>query len=188
MKKIMMTLAAVAVAATMNAQIYVGGEVGFETTSVDGNSTSSLTLMPEIGYNLDENLSVGISFGYGEDSKDVADVDAQGNAITVTQKNKRFIINPYARYTFMKLDKVNLFIDGGLSYAHYDNAGAKNNQFGIGVRPGVAVNLNYKLSFVAHFGWLGYKNSKDDYEGAKAANTFGFDLNSKVSFGMYYNF
>ena len=191
MKKIMMTLAAVCVAATMNAQVYVGGEIGFETTSQDGVSNSSLTLMPEIGYNLDENWAVGISFGFGQVSRDVTTTVTNGQnttTVTATQKDKRFIINPYARYTFLKLDKVNVFIDGGLSYAHYDNAGSKNNQFGIGVRPGVAVNLNDKLSFVSHFGWLGYKNSKDDYEGAKAANTFGFDLNSKVSFGMYYNF
>ena len=188
MKKIMMTLAAVAVAATMNAQVYVGGELGFETTSQDGVSNTSLTLMPEIGYNLDENWAVGISFGYGQISNENKVVDALGNEATVTVKNKRFIINPYARYTFLKLDKVNVFVDGGLSYAHYDNAGSKNNQFAIGVRPGVAINLNDKLSFVSHFGWLGYKNSKDDYDGAKAANTFGFDVNSKVSFGMYYNF
>ena len=175
----------------MNAQVYVGGEIGFETTSQDGVSNSSLTLMPEIGYNLDENWAVGISFGFGQVSRDVTTTVTNGQnttTVTATQKDKRFIINPYARYTFLKLDKVNVFIDGGLSYAHYDNAGSKNNQFGIGVRPGVAVNLNDKLSFVSHFGWLGYKNSKDDYEGAKAANTFGFDLNSKVSFGMYYNF
>lgn len=110
------------------------------------------------------------------------------NAEVRTKKNKKFVINPYLRYTFLKLDKVNVFVDGGLEYVHSDKAGAKNNSFGIGVRPGVAVNLNDKLSFVTHFGWLGYKNSKDDKENAKAANTFGLNLSSKVSFGIYYNF
>ena len=187
MKKIMMTLAAVCVAATMNAQVYVGGSLGFETTSQDGNSNSSLTLMPEAGYALDDNLAVGIAFGYNETSKDVEEGE-EGHKVTVSQKNKKFVINPYLRYTFLKLDKVNVFVDGGLEYVHSDKAGAKNNSFGIGVRPGVAVNLNDKLSFVTHFGWLGYKNSKDDHEGAKAANTFGLNLSSKVSFGVYYNF
>ena len=183
MKKIMMTLAAVAVAATMNAQVYVGGSLGFETTSHDGNTNTSFKLLPEIGYNLDDNWAVGIAFGYSE-NKDTEEV---GN-VEVSVKNKKFIINPYARYTFAKFDKVNVFVDGGLEYAHYDNHGSKNNSFGIGVRPGVAVNLNDKLSFVSHIGWLGYKNSKDDYDGAKAANTFGIDLSSNVSFGLYYNF
>ena len=183
MKKIMMTLAAIAVAATMNAQVYVGGSLGFETSSHDGNTNSSLTLLPEIGYNLDENLAVGIAFGYGQTKNTV-----EQNNIEVSVTNKKFIINPYARYTFVKFDKVNVFVDGGLEYAHYDNGGSKSNTFGIGVRPGVAVNLNDKLSFVSHFGWLGYKNEKPDYDGAKATNTFGFNLSSAVSFGMYYNF
>ena len=183
MKKIMMTLAAIAVAATMNAQVYVGGSLGFNTSSHDGNTNSSVTLLPEIGYNLDENLAVGIAFGYGQTKNTV-----EQNNVEVSVTNKKFIINPYARYTFVKFDKVNVFVDGGLEYVHKDNAGSKNNTFGIGVRPGVAVNLNDKLSFVSHFGWLGYSNSKDDYDGAKATNTFGFELNSAVSFGMYYNF
>ena len=183
-----MTLFVAAMAMTVNAQVYLGGSVGVGSVKFGHNDAeTTYKFMPEIGYNLDENWAVGLSFGFGQDKREVTE-EVGGIEVTATVKDKRFIINPYVRYTFVKLDKVNVFVDGGLSYAHYDNAGAKNNQFGIGVRPGVAVNLNDKLSFVTHFGWLGYKNSKDDYEGAKAANTFGFDLNSKVSFGMYYNF
>lgn len=180
-----MTLAAFAVAATMNAQVYVGGGLGFETSSQDGNSTTAFKFLPEIGYNLDENWAVGIVFGYSQTELN-DDVDDEGKVQKV--KNKKFQISPYARYTFLKLDKVNVFIDGGLDYIHADNGGSKNNTFAIGVKPGVAVNLNDKLSFVSHFGWLGYKNSKDDYEGAKAVNTFGLNLDSNVSFGLYYNF
>ena len=184
MKKIMMTLAAVCVAATMSAQVYVGGGVGFQTTSQDGNSETFFKLVPEIGYNLDENWAVGIAVGYGEHKTTLK----SGNLKT-TAKVKAFEIAPYARYTFAKFDKVNLFVDGTVDYLHTDNAGDKNNTFSIGLKPGVAVNLNDKLSFVAHAGFLGYQNSKDDYEGAKAANTFGFDLDgSNLSFGVYYNF
>ena len=183
MKKIMMTLAAVAVAATMNAQAYIGGSLGFSTTSQGDDTKTSFTILPEIGYSLDDNWAVGIVFGYGQ-TKNSTEV----NNVSVSTTNKVFTINPYARYTFAKFDKVNLFVDGGIDYTHSDNAGAKNNTFGIGVQPGVAVNLNDKLSFVSHIGWLGYENSKDDYDGAKAANTFGLNLHSSVSFGLYYNF
>lgn len=183
MKKIMMTLAAVCVAATMNAQVYVGGSLGFESTSHDGNTNSELTLMPEIGYALDDNLAVGIAFGYAQDKSTV-----KQNNVEVSVTDKKFKINPYLRYTFLNLDKVNVFVDGGLEYVHTDSEGYKTNTFGVGVRPGVAVNLNDKLSFVSHFGWLGYKNSKADEDGAKAYNTFGFNVSSAVSFGLYYNF
>ena len=179
MKKIMMTLAAVCVAATMNAQVYLGGGLGVATSSYDGNSTTVWSILPEIGYNLDENWAVGMTVGYGESTVKVSGVK---------EKVKTFQISPYARYTFVKFDKVNLFVDGGVAYKHENYAGTKTNTFGVGLKPGVAVNLNDKLSFVAHVGFLGYENEKvkgDD----KSTNTFGFNLNgNSLSFGVYYNF
>ena len=176
MKKIFMTLAAVCVAATMNAQGYIGGGIGLQSTSHDGNTTTAIKLMPEIGYNLNDSWALGIALGYSEVKND-------------DDKDKIFTVNPYARYTFAKFDKVNLFVDGGLDYTHSDYAGAKANAFSVGLKPGVAVNLNDKLSFVAHAGFLGWSTSKEDHDGAKAYNTFGFDLDgSDLSFGFYYNF
>jgi len=184
MKKIFAVALVAMMTMTVNAQVYVGGGVGFQTTSQDGNSETFFKLVPEIGYNLDENWAVGIAVGYGEHKTTLK----SGNLKT-TAKVKAFEIAPYARYTFAKFDKVNLFVDGTVDYLHTDNAGDKNNTFSIGLKPGVTVNLNDKLSFVAHAGFLGYQNSKDDYEGAKAANTFGFDLDgSNLSFGVCYNF
>ena len=184
MKKIFAVALVAMMTMTVNAQVYVGGGVGFQTTSQDGNSETFFKLVPEIGYNLDENWAVGIAVGYGEHKTTLK----SGNLKT-TANVKAFEIAPYARYTFAKFDKVNLFVDGTVDYLHTDNAGDKNNTFSIGLKPGVVVNLNDKLSFVAHAGFLGYQNSKDDYEGAKAANTFGFDLDgSNLSFGVYYNF
>ena len=185
MKKIFMTLAAVCVAATMNAQVYVGGGLGLASTSQDGNTNTKLKLMPEIGYNINDSWAIGVAFGYAENEQKVK----AGN-LTVSAKDKVFQINPYARYTFAKFDKVNLFLDGGLDYIHEDPAaGNKVNTFGLGIKPGIAVNLNDKLSFVAHAGFLGWQSEKEDVDGAKAANTFGFDLDgSNLSFGVYYNF
>lgn len=183
MKKIMMTLAAVCVAATMNAQVYLGGGLGVATSSYDGNSTTVWSILPEIGYNLDENWAVGMTVGYGESIDKV-----KVSGVTVKEKVKTFQISPYVRYTFVKFDKVNLFVDGSVGYKHENYAGTKTNTFAVGLKPGVAVNLNDKLSFVAHAGFLGYENEKvkgDD----NSTNTFGFNLNgNSLSFGVYYNF
>jgi hypothetical protein len=179
MKKIMMTLAAVAVAATMNAQVYLGGSIGFESTSSDGNSETFFSIMPEIGYNLNEDWAVGIVLGYGESRDKVKK--------TTVDKIKSFTINPYARYTFAKFDKVNLFVDGGVSYTNIKENDIKTNVFSVGLKPGVAVNLNEKLSFVAHAGFLGYTNSKTDDEKAINNVALGIDASS-LSFGVFYNF
>lgn len=185
MKKIFMTLAAVCVAATMNAQVYVGGGLGLASTSQDGNTNTKLKLMPEIGYNINDSWAIGVAFGYAED-----EYSTKVATKTVSVKDKLFQISPYARYTFAKFDKVNLFLDGGFDYIHEDPAaGNKVNTFGLGIKPGIAVNLNKNLSFVAHAGFLGWQSEKEDVDGAKAANTFGFNLDgSDLSFGVYYNF
>ena len=108
MKKIMMTLAAIAVAATMNAQMYVGGSLAFTSSKNDtegAKATTEFSIKPEVGYNLDENLAVGLALGFT--SEKAGDADAMTT----------FEIAPYARYTFAKLDKVNFFVDGEVSYA-----------------------------------------------------------------------
>ena len=175
MKKMMMTLVAIAMATTMNAQVYVGGGLGFTVKSYDGESTTTWSILPEIGYNINDKWAVGTVIGYGESGKD-------------DHKTKRFEVSPYVRYTAVKLNQVNVFLDGGVGYAHNDVMGAKSNEFSVGIKPGVAVNLNDKLSFVTHFGFLGYQYEKAD--GAdKGQNTFGFNLNgNSLTFGLYYNF
>lgn len=176
MKKIMMTIAAAFVATAMNAQGYIGGSVGFASESYDGNSTTVWSIMPEVGYNISENIAIGAVLGYGEAGKDEAKV-------------KKFSVAPYARFTVAKLEKINVFIDGGVGYTNTKVAGVKTNEFEVGLKPGVAVNLNDKLSFVTHFGFLGFNTSKPDYDGAKATNTFGFNLDgNNLTFGLYYNF
>ena len=178
MKKIMMTLAAIAVAATMNAQMYVGGTLGFTSEKADfdgAKATTNFTIKPEIGYNLDENLAVGLALGFTSDKA--------GDADAVTT----FEIAPYARYTFAKLDKVNFFVDGEVSYATKKDT---YNKFGIHIKPGVAVNVNDKISFVAKLGTdgLGWTNTNDKIHDYKT-NKFGLDLSTLgLEFGMYYNF
>ena len=183
MKKIFAIALVAMMTMTANAQVYVGGGVGLLTSSYDGNSATYFSILPEIGYNINEDWAVGIAVGYGEAK---SKVNVAG--VKVTEKVKTFQIAPYARYTFAKFDKVNLFVDGSVGYKHENFAGVKTNTFAVGFKPGVAVNLNDKLSFVAHVGFLGYQNDKvkgDD----KSTNTFGLNLDgSNLSFGVYYNF
>lgn len=57
-----------------------------------------------------------------------------------------------------------------------------------GLRPGVALNLNKKLSFVTHVGFFGYKSAKDKDTKAKV-NSWEAGLDgTDITFGLYYNF
>jgi hypothetical protein len=176
MKKILMTLVAVAMATTMNAQWYVGGTVGYNYTKDKNTDVKSNTFVitPELGYNLNEKWAVGMKIGYAYNKVDDA-------------KSNEFVVNPYARYTFVKLDKVNFFVDGGFEYNYVKVEDDSANGFGISFKPGVAVNLNEKVSFVAHVGNVGWSSAKA--KNAKSVQSVDLGLNlTSVDFGLYYNF
>ena len=180
MKKFLMTIVAACAAVSMNAQVYLGGGLNLSSQSYDGNSSTIISVTPEVGYVLDENTAIGIGLGFGTSGKD----DAKVNTLKV---------NPYYRYTFLKAEKVNLFVDGSFTFENVKGDGVndkdyKRNAWSIGVRPGVAVALNNQLSFVSTMGLLGYKSSKVD--GDKAHSTLGLmDFNTLgLTFGLYYNF
>ena len=171
-----MTLVAVAMATTMNAQWYVGGTVGYNYTKDKNTDVKSNTFVitPELGYNLNEKWAVGMKIGYAYNKVDDA-------------KSNEFVVNPYARYTFVKLDKVNFFVDGGFEYNYVKVEDDSANGFGISFKPGVAVNLNEKVSFVAHVGNFGWSSAKA--KNAKSVQSVDLGLNlASVDFGLYYNF
>ena len=171
-----MTLVAVAMATTMNAQWYVGGTVGYNYTKDKNTDVKSNTFVitPELGYNLNEKWAVGMKIGYAYNKVDDA-------------KSNEFVVNPYARYTFVKLDKVNFFVDGGFEYNYVKVEDDSANGFGISFKPGVAVNLNEKVSFVAHVGNFGWASAKA--KNAKSVQSVDLGLNlTSVDFGLYFNF
>lgn len=186
MKKILTTLAAAFVAVSMSAQVYVGGTLGFQSKDVNGGgkkeSATTFTINPEVGYSFDDAWGVGLSLGY-------TTTNLSGN-YKLSDNVSEFTFQPYVRYTFAHLDKVNFFADGVVAASIYDNGSDKLNSWGIGVQPGVAVNLNDNVSFVAKLGKIGYSSSKWDVDGAKALGQFDFSLNSlaALNFGLYFNF
>ena len=75
------------------------------------------------------------------------------------------------------------------NHAHQGPHAASINEWEAGLRPGLAVNLSPKVSFVTHVGFVGWKSAKYDVSGAKANNVWGASLNGNdITFGVYYNF
>ena len=197
MKKIFMTLAAVAVAATMNAQVYLGGAfgLGFQNKLIDKDGKDatgvSFAIKPEIGYNLNEKSSVGIVLGLGitNNGNEMTNYDERLKGLKADKTALQFEVAPYFRYKFVQFDKVDLFFDVmvGLTYTKYDEW--NNTTFGVGVRPGIAYTPTDKISLVAKLGnGLFFQSSKNKDQ--DAVSRFGLDANTlgALEFGMYYNF
>ena len=175
MKKILMTMvAALGLAISANAQVYVGG--GFSVKGNDNGQTTYTTykFLPEVGYNLNDNWAAGVAFGWSGATKG---------------GDKTIAVNPYARFTPIHTKFINLFVDGGFGYAHgYGNKERDLDIWSVGLRPGVAVNLSERLSFVSHVGFLGWSQHKVSGATNKTSE-YGLNLDGNdISFSLYYNF
>lgn len=180
MKKLFTLVAAalMGVCTTLASDFYIGGSLG-----VLHNSTSDVTtasILPEVGFNCADNWAIGTSIGYSY----------AGNK---SMGNHSFVLDPYVRYTFFKSGIVSIFADGGIDFSagrttYKEGHGKGSVTLGIGIKPGIAVNLSKQFSIVAHCGLLGYTYGND---AAKAGGRFtggGLDLSNALSFGLYYNF
>ena len=203
MKKIMMTLAAIAVAATMNAQAYIGGALGlgFENKLIKADGSGDATgvtfaIKPEIGYNLSEKTAVGIVLGFGvtnntNEMKSLSPTFANQlpDGVKFDKSATQFEIAPYFRYKFVQFDKVDLFIDAQVGFTYTKLDEWNNTTFAIGVRPGIAYTPTEKISLVAKLGnGLFFQSSKNKDEDARSK--FGLEGNTlgALEFGLYYNF
>ena len=186
MKKLFLTFAFAVVTIAASAQVYLGGEGSFWRNPNDNHTQFSLR--PEIGYKLDSDWSLGMQVGYQYDYLKGIDVHTVNVA-------------PYARYTFAKLGPVKFFADGGFAFfsSTADASGShdpKDSTWQVGITPGLSVDLNKRISFISHFGFLGYRDS--DYKNGGGSvfegnvlgeDGFGFRLDaSTLQFGFVYNF
>lgn len=184
------------VAAGVSAQevgkIWIGGSIAaYSAENKYGGAKSSgfnFNLMPEIGYTMTENIGLGINLGYGQEKIQTA-TSADGILGVGGETNlQKFTIAPFVRYTYLKSDMVGLFVDGtiGYTYGKDKDSDEKLNQYEIGFRPGVALNVSNKVAFTAKFGFLGYQHSKfDDGSGDEKNNKYGLDLDlSNVRLGV----
>lgn len=170
MKKLMMIAAMMIAAISVNAQVYVGGSLGFSSVKPEGgDSQTAFNINPEIGYGLSDNLAVGavLGFDYAKDSYTA------------------FEISPYVRYKAIQWDNVNIFFDGAIDFTSYKPDGGESaTAWGVGIKPGVEFKASDHISFVAHMGFLGY----EDTHKINNKKTFGLNLHNDVTFGVYYNF
>ena len=170
MKKIILMAAMAVATMTANAQVWMGGSLGYGFDKNNGFKTNTINVAPEIGYTLSDNWDIAIALDYAVSFGDGTTVNTFG-------------VNPYARYTFVKLDMVSFFVDGGFNVAAVKPSGSDaTTTWGIALRPGLALKVSDKVSLVSHIGGLGYQHSKN-------RNQFGLNVdNSAIDFGMYFSF
>lgn len=188
MKKVLLGLL-VAFAISLSAQIengkiLIGGEVGFSSSSqssvapvaVDIRKSMSLTILPQVGYAISENLAFGLGIGYQYDKNtEIDDLTGAGKTFDNVDKQGMFIISPFARYYQSTGEKSFAFAEFALPLGFGSSNGTKLNTamdnvedanlrslsaFGINLSFGFNYFLNDKCALEAKWVALNYNSTK----------------------------
>ena len=197
MKKIFMMAVMAVAALSANAQVWIGGEVGFTSSHTNTNvagfgvcdKAKEFVLQPEVGYSLNDKFDVAIKLGYAYASeKELSKAGKEYDNVNT------WTINPYVRYKFVKAGNFFAFVDGGIAYATAHAQGVKKNAntFGVNITPGIAYSVSNKVTLVSHLGEGLYYNHtwKGTDEGKEVGfhqNNVGFRLFNGITFGAYVN-
>lgn len=144
MKKVVLFAVAAFAAVAMSAQVYLGGSLGFSSSSLkiadgaDKLSGSSFQIRPEVGYKLDDKMALGIELGYTQGVPTFGNIsysDVKGaitsvaSAATDIVGGKKFgqmtgrsvkisglAVAPYFRYNFIASKYFDLFAELRIGY------------------------------------------------------------------------
>ncbi len=198
MKKMILAALVAVASLSANAQVWVGGEVGFSAGKTTNNGTkfgsgADFNLIPEIGYTLNDKFDIAVAIGIAHNNGNgkayagSQGYDAYGMVLDDVNRNA-FTLNPYVRYKFANAGDFTFFVDGGFSYTmiHYSGNDDNANQWGLGFKPGIAYNISDKVSLVAHIGRLDYNFFK---QGDIKNNEFNMGVSgNNLTFGAYVSF
>jgi len=185
---------------SLNAQFFVGGNVGFNTTSNheinNGNFPSSkasvynLMLFPSVGKFLSEKIAVGVELNVSfSGSKTVTTVENISKYSTLG-------ISPFVRYYVIKWNKFSLFGHGkvGIDFTNSTITSGgiisdqpKGTRLYFSVHPGISYDVNDKLLLQTYLSFLdlgySYDYNKDIAGTSKNSSfTLGTGLNNIISF------
>ena len=169
-KGLLLVVVMLATIAVKAQDIYVGGSLNVWRNST-GNTTS-FKIAPEIGYNFNETWALG------------AELDYSHNYDGGVTKNSVFVA-PYIRWSYCETGAVRLFLDGTAAVGFVKVKDGDTSKAGqVGLRPGIAVKLNDHFSFIAKYGFLGYRRNINTL-----GDSFGLQLTSEdLLIGFHYAF
>lgn len=192
-----------------NAQVFVSGSIGFNSSSesfkVDGDKTdlgseSGFEFAPAAGYFLSDDFAIGLGLNFGSYSETIPATDR-------TDKTSTVGVTPFVRYYPLIIDRFSLFGMGGISISSTTSKTEIGNNttenpsvsgFTFFVLPGAAFELNDNLSLETTINVLALTfHSQTEKDGDDKHNqsefNFGAGLNNivntgNISIGAIYRF
>ena len=216
MKKAILTLTLAAFAVVANAQFVIGGKLDLNHISshdddfVWGNTSTSVSILPKVGYWLNKDMQVGANFGWAY-AYTRTYLGADDNYTSNPQSE--IVIAPYFRYNFAKWKNLKVFCEAQLpirfgleskTHTFFDGDeitgspienGDNFTSFGITVVPGLNYSFNKHLSMDIYVNLVGLYWSMTSYDGwsdhswGLMANMDAQDLNTHLNnFSIGFNY
>jgi hypothetical protein len=202
MKKVVLIMCvAVSSMLSANAQFYLGGSLNLGSTvnkpeNGDKTTVSTLTLNPELGYTVIQDLELGGSLliSNHEDAQDC--------------KSTEWSISPYARYSFVEFGKFSVWgqaglLLGGSSYERIEGGGNKvdysTSELGLNIVPVLKYSLSNHFDLISRLNFLNINFSQitTERESDNVGTTINFTLGANshnvatlgnISIGFIYKF
>jgi hypothetical protein len=210
MKKIIFTLAIASFALTSQAQIFVGGSVGFNTNGgkfkpESGDNTKSprstaFNISPTVGYQYSEKIAFGARINFDNNKTKVfGDKDRVTSTTTMG-------LELFGQYNFLEFNKVFVYADAGLGFSRSSGKtkegsvsvkGNPTTSIGLNIKPVLGYNLNEHITLLAELQFMGFgfntSVTKQEKVGKTTHSSFGFGVNANhvrdiagLNIGMIY--
>lgn len=218
MKKVLISLAAIAFAVSANAQLFIGGSLSANGSSTPSSmvvgstvveskpAASTLAFSPVVGYELSDKLAVGGMLSLST-SKSVTDKEVDKKTWT---KTNAWSIAPFVRYTFVTFGDFALKAEAVASFGQSTpvanvsstkTKGWKTTTIALNVTPLVTYELNehFELEAGLNFCSLGASTSitkdPDEKDNKNVSNRIGLSANANnvttlgsIRIGFIYKF
>lgn len=190
MKKIMLMLA-LAVTGMANAQegtILVGGNVGFSSDKVGDNKSNSFEFSPTVGYQFNENMTVGLQTSI------LGSKEEQG---TTEYKTNGLKIGAFYRYSKPLSELFSIYADVSAGYqtvkaettmTGLPTTSVKSNGFYAGITPALFINMKNSFGLNFSIGGINYGSLKTDTTPEVKSSGFDFNFGKTVNIGISKNF
>lgn len=195
MKKLLLSLFAVSALAfstqaqTEQGTFMLGGNVGFNTSKVDGAAKSNIdfNIVPSVGYFVSNDFAIGTGIGY-ETSKYYTVASSANTTAGSSTKTNAFVVSPFARYYkgineqfkfFGQLSVPMSFGNTKMGDGNGDNLQkvSKDNNVGVALSPGFAFFPSKKFGIEFSVKGISYNDANyKDANGNKLTGTKEFSI------------
>ena len=190
-KTILIMLASVLCTGFVNAQVYLGCSLCFNTNTAkpevgDKTTTTSFSFAPEVGYSLSSKFDIGIALGISNSKTKTGNLE---------DKSNEWAIAPYARYSVVEFGKFSVLGQADLFIAGGERNSQKFTSFGLDIHPVLKYDLSDRFSLLTNLNLLNFGFSQTKIKDVRTTTNFGLGIYSDdvatlgaISVGFIYKF